>query len=154
MAGKELRLIALLNAPRHYSFVLVLSQPTPPRRENSKSPSAVAPPAAPNSSLSCRFASSVSDGKRRGGKRLSNPFFLAPSCVGVMALPTASSYHNPPAPHPPHPPLSLSRLDQRYWQKRRASGEGASERGSAPLLGARKWMQGDKIKVSSASRLG
>lgn len=28
--------------------------------------------------------------KAPGGKRVSNPFFLAPSCVGVMALPTAS----------------------------------------------------------------
>lgn len=28
--------------------------------------------------------------KAPGGKRVSNPFFLAPSCVGVMTLPTAS----------------------------------------------------------------
>lgn len=28
--------------------------------------------------------------KTPGGKKVSNPFFLAPSCVGVVALPTAS----------------------------------------------------------------
>lgn len=59
--------------------------------------------AALNSSLNCRSALSalaVSDSKCRRGKRLSIPFFLAPSCVGVMVLATASS-HSPTLSHSP-----------------------------------------------------
>lgn len=111
----------------------MFSQRTPPRCENFKSPSAAAPPAAPNSSLSCRsalfFAQSVSDGKRRGGKRLSNPFFLAPSCVGVMALPMASSYP-PLPPSPSHSPGLIKGTGRKGEHQAKRGSERARERAS------------------------